>query len=57
MSNGQAKKITLHDIKKNPEVNILIKTADRQLEANGYTEHAYRHLSLVAKMLPTYLKL
>lgn len=40
--------ITLKDIKENPEVNALIKGAQKQLNALGYTEHGHRHISIVS---------
>ena len=41
--------ITLKDIKENPEVDALIKGAQKQLNALGYTEHGHRHISIVSK--------
>lgn len=41
--------ITLKDIKENPEVNALIKGAQKQLKELGYTEHGHRHISIVSK--------
>lgn len=41
--------ITLEDVKNNEEVEQLILTAQKQLDALGYTEHAHRHLSIVSK--------
>lgn len=40
--------ITLKDVKSNPEVKALIKAAQRQLDAIGYTEHSDRHISIVS---------
>lgn len=40
--------ITLKDIKHSEEVRVLFEVADKQLEIQGYTEHSYRHVSLVA---------
>jgi hypothetical protein len=40
--------ITLEDVKKNEEVEQLILTAQKQLDALGYTEHAHRHLNIVS---------
>lgn len=41
--------ITLEDIKKNPEVQQLILSSQEQLNALGYTEHSFRHISIVSK--------
>lgn len=41
--------ITLKDIKENPEINALIKGAQKQLKELGYTEHGHRHISIVSK--------
>ena len=43
------KPLTIHDVVKNEEVHVLIKAADKHLEANGYTEHSYRHVGLTGK--------
>ena len=40
--------ITLQDVKKNPEVDALIKGAQKQLDGLGYTEHSHRHISIVS---------
>ncbi len=42
--------ITLEDLRRNPDVQILIRRADEYLGAIGYTEHGYRHASLVANI-------
>ena len=41
--------ITLKDIKENQELNALIRGAQKQLNAIGYTEHGHRHISIVSK--------
>ena len=41
--------ITLKDVKENPEVDALIRGAQKQLNALGYTEHGHRHISIVSK--------
>lgn len=41
--------ITLQDVKKNPEIDALIKGAQKQLDGLGYTEHSHRHISIVSK--------
>jgi hypothetical protein len=41
--------ITLKDIKENPEIEALIRGAQKQLNALGYTEHGHRHISIVSK--------
>lgn len=41
--------ITLEDVRKNSEVDALIRGAQKQLNALGYTEHSHRHISIVSK--------
>ena len=41
--------ITLKDIKENSEIDALIRGAQKQLGALGYTEHGHRHISIVSK--------
>ena len=41
--------ITLQDVKKNEEVEALIKGAQEQLKELGYTEYSHRHISIVSK--------
>lgn len=41
--------ITLKDIKENTEIDALIRGAQKQLNALGYTEHGHRHISIVSK--------
>ncbi|MBQ9659271.1 MAG: HD domain-containing protein [Clostridia bacterium] len=41
--------ITLEDVKKNEEVQALIRTTERQLDAIGYTEHSHRHITIVSQ--------
>lgn len=41
--------ITLEDVKKSKEVKTLLEIAERQLEVRGYTEHSFRHVSLVSE--------
>ncbi len=49
--------MTLEDIKDNKEIEELILSSQRQLNALGYTEHSMRHISIVsnraAKILET----
>jgi metal-dependent HD superfamily phosphatase/phosphodiesterase len=40
--------VKVEDIKKNPIVNIFIKSANDYLGTIGYTEHGIRHVSLVS---------
>ena len=40
--------ITLEQVKKNEEVQELIEGAQRQMNAIGYTEHSFRHISIVS---------
>ena len=41
--------ITLKDVKENKELDALIRGAQKQLNAIGYTEHGHRHISIVSK--------
>ena len=41
--------ITLKDIKENKELDALIRGAQKQLNAIGYTEHGHRHITIVSK--------
>lgn len=41
--------VTLEDVKNNPEVQQLISGSQEQLNALGYTEHSFRHISIVSK--------
>ena len=41
--------ITLKDMKENQELDALIRGAQKQLNAIGYTEHGHRHISIVSK--------
>lgn len=41
--------ITAKDIKQNEEYIAFIEMTKKQIEANGYTEHSYRHVGLVSK--------
>ena len=41
--------ITLEEVKKNEEVQAFINASQKQLKALGYTEHSYRHISIVSK--------
>lgn len=41
--------VTLDMVRKNPEVEALIKGAQKQLDGLGYTEHSHRHISIVSK--------
>lgn len=41
--------ISFDDIKRNPEIRAYIERADKSLEALGYTEHSYAHVTRVAE--------
>ena len=43
-------------ITNNPEVNALLKIAQKQLEIRGFTEHSFRHVGRVAKTASNILK-
>lgn len=40
--------IRLRDVRKDPRVKTYIKKANEQMDAIGYTEHGFRHASIVA---------
>jgi len=48
--------ITLDDVKKNEEVNTLLRLAQKQLEIRGFTEHSFRHVGRTANTAGTILK-
>ena len=41
--------VSLENVKANTDVEVYIKEADRSLEALGYTEHSFAHVTLVEK--------
>lgn len=47
-NNQQRGRITVEDIKQDPEVDTYIHQGNQYLGAMGFTEHSYRHLGLVA---------
>jgi hypothetical protein len=48
--------VTLDAVKSDPEVQSLIRNANRNLGAIGYTEHGFRHVGLVASIARNILK-
>ena len=48
--------ITINDVKKNEEVKMFLKLAERQMQIKGYTEHSFRHVGLVSKHAGNMLK-
>ena len=42
--------ITLEDLKKNEDVRTLITRADESLDALGYTEHSFAHVTRTAEI-------
>jgi uncharacterized protein len=42
--------ITLADVQQDRELSLLISSADRVMEAMGFTEHGFRHANLVASI-------
>jgi len=48
--------ITLEDVKKNEEVNTLLRLAQKQLEIRGYTEHSFRHVGRTSNTAGNILK-
>jgi metal-dependent HD superfamily phosphatase/phosphodiesterase len=47
---GEAATIGLEEVQANEELSLYIASADRVMEAMGYTEHGFRHANLVAKI-------
>ena len=41
--------LTVQDLKNNDEVKSFLEIAEKQIEVLGYTEHSFRHVSLVSK--------
>ena len=41
--------ITIEDVKSNPEIQNFLEISENQMRALGYTEHSFRHVSLVSK--------
>jgi metal-dependent HD superfamily phosphatase/phosphodiesterase len=48
--------VTLDQVKSDPEVQALVRNADLNLGAIGYTEHGFRHVGLVANIARNVLK-
>ena len=48
--------MTLEDIKNNKEIEELILSSQKQLNALGYTEHSMRHISIVSNRAAKILK-
>lgn len=48
--------ITLQEVKENPEAIGFIEGVQKQLNALGYTEHSYRHISIVSERAGKILK-
>jgi len=42
--------ITLQEVQDDPELSLYIASADRVMDAMGYTEHGFRHANLVARI-------
>ena len=42
--------VTLEDIKENHIINTLIRVGNENLEVMGFTEHGFRHLTLVSSI-------
>ncbi|MDR5694074.1 MAG: HD domain-containing protein [Armatimonadota bacterium] len=53
---AQVKLLTLEEIRRDPEVEAFIAKADAYTAAIGYTEHGFRHASLVASIAMNILK-
>lgn len=42
--------VTLDDVKKDPEIDVLLRRGNEYLGFLGFTEHSYRHVNLVASI-------
>lgn len=42
--------ITIEDVRDDPELSLYIASADRVMDAMGFTEHGFRHADLVGKI-------
>ena len=42
--------LTLADVQSDPDLSLFIASADRVMDAMGYTEHGFRHAHLVGKI-------
>ena len=42
--------VSLEDVQTNEELSRLIASADRVMDAMGFTEHGFRHANLVARI-------
>ena len=40
--------LSIKEIKKDKEINAIIKTCEKQIDALAYTEHSVRHSSIVS---------
>ena len=40
--------VTFSNVKNNKEINYLIESSQKQLDALGYTEHSMRHINIVS---------
>jgi len=50
MAHTAVKRVTLEQIKKLPQVQQYIVSADQHLKAMGFTEHGFRHVTLVSNI-------
>ena len=41
--------ITFEDVKNNEEINAYIRAADKVMDAIGYTEHSFAHVTRAAE--------
>jgi uncharacterized protein len=45
-----AASVSLETVQQDPELSLYISSADRVMDAMGYTEHGFRHANLVARI-------
>ena len=50
ISREERANVSIEQIREHPDVHALIKSADAAMEAQGYTEHGFRHVGLVSRI-------
>jgi metal-dependent HD superfamily phosphatase/phosphodiesterase len=47
---AETSSVTLEDVQQDPQLSLYIASADRVMDAMGFTEHGFRHANLVARI-------
>src|SRR5690554_1247834 len=42
-------RITVEDVRKDREIKVFLETTERHMRIKGYTEHSFRHVTVVSK--------